>query len=300
MKHHDYMKKFLDDHVNLNQSRIDTLNGRVKSITDYLRSNFEGYRKVSTQGSYAHGTIIKPVQENDEFDADILVFIEDSRFNPDYFYEDYVKLICDVLRKNGDYKNLVKLKTRCCTIDYAKDSHIDVVPCIKYREQMFICNRDEKKYEKTDGDGYKEWINECNRTVGGGNFKKATRLFKFLRDHKDNFTVKSILFTTILGEQIYRNYLGSSGFGDLTETLFTLSNRVSTWLWQNPVVPIIRNPVLQEEEFSRDWTQEEYRNFCEKFSSYNNMITHAFHEPYHNDSVRKWQNIFGNEFGKLR
>ena len=303
MKHNDHMKRFLNDHVNLNQSRIDTLDRQVKSTTDYLKSNLENYRNVSKQGSYEHGTIIKPVKGNDDFDADILVLIEDNQFDPYRFDKDYVKFIYDVFKDIGYYTDRVKLKTRYCTIDYVKDRHhIDVVPCIKYKDLIFICNRDEKKYEITDGNGYKEWINERNRIVGGGNFKKATRLFKFLRDHKDNFTIKSILLTTILGERISQNdfkFLGNSEFEDLVETLFTLSNRVNDWLQKNPSMPIIENPVLKEEEFSRNWTGNEYRNFREKFSIYTRMINEAYSEQCPEKSVTKWRKIFGNEFGEL-
>lgn len=66
-------KKFLDQEVNLNRTRLKTLDERVTAITNFL-SNAEtfssNYIDVIPQGSFAHKTIIKPVDEGDEFDAE--------------------------------------------------------------------------------------------------------------------------------------------------------------------------------------------------------------------------------------
>ena len=98
MKHENYFNEFLKGHINLNQSRLDRLENSVCAIKDVLSDNLGGYRKVSSQGSYALGTIIKPVHDNDEFDADILVFIKDDDFDPDEYSTDYVKKVYDVFQ----------------------------------------------------------------------------------------------------------------------------------------------------------------------------------------------------------
>lgn len=67
---------FLRDHVNLNQSRVDTLHSRVSSLDTALEEStiFEDRLEGSLipQGSFAHRTIIKPLSGND-FDADVLL-----------------------------------------------------------------------------------------------------------------------------------------------------------------------------------------------------------------------------------
>ena len=299
MKHEQYFKDFLSDHVNLNQSRLDTLDGRVETITDLLKDKLSGYRKYSQQGSYAHQTIIKPVQENDEFDADILIFLKDDDFDLNTF-TDYVKGVHDVFQANKTYEDIVKINSRCVTIDYAGDFHLDVVPCIEYDDTCYICNRKEENYEKTDGDGYKDWLVNKNLIVGGNNFRKTTRLLKFLRDHKDNFSVKSILLTTLLGNQISDLDKDSSDFSDLPTTLKTLSNRINGFLRDNILMPTVKNPVLPEEDFNRHWDEKKYANFRDKFDSYNTRINEAFEEKDHNESVKKWRKLFGDDFGKLK
>lgn len=299
MKHEKYFSDFLFDHVNLNQSRLDTLKSRVETITNLLKDSLSGYRKCSEQGSYAHKTIIKPIKDNDEFDADILVFIRDADFDPNTFQTDYVNTICKVFKNNNTYKDKAKINTRCVTIDYAGDFHLDVVPCVEHNNICYICNRTDEKYERTDGDGYKNWLTGKNGIVGGNNFRKTTRLLKFLRDHKDNFSVKSILLTTMLGNEVEDGDKESKDFSDLPTTLKTLSDRVNDFLQDNEFMPTIHNPVLDSEDFNRHWDETKYTNFRNKFDSYNTKIKEAFEEEKHNESVKKWRKLFGDDFGRL-
>ena len=300
MKHENYFQDFLSNHVNLVSSQIEALESRVEAITDFLGDKLDGYRKYSEQGSYAHKTIIKPVRDDDEFDADILIFIRDANFNPNQFETDYVSTIYDVFKGTDKYSGKVKRNSRCVTINYAGDFHLDVVPCIEHHKTCYICNRKDKKYEKTDGDGYKSWLIKKNKVIGKNNFRKTTRLLKFLRDHKDNFSVKSILLTTMLGDQVSSSEKDSDNFSDLTTTLKTLSNRLNNFLQKNAVMPAIDNPVMPIENFNRHWNQMKYSNFREKFSIYTKKINEAFEEKDHNESVRKWRKLFGDEFGKLK
>ena len=296
MKHMPYFDTFLSDYVNLNQTRLDTLTGRVKTITSLLKDKLVGYQKYRQQGSYAHQTIIKPVQENDKFDADILVFIKDENFDL-YNFTDYVKKVYDVLKADSTYTDKIKKNTRCVTITYAGDFQLDIVPCIEHNNVCYICNSTDQKYEKTDGEGYANWLKQRNTIVGGNYFRKTTRLLKFLRDYKDNFSVKSILLTTILGNQINE----FDKFSDLPTSLKTLFNRVNNFLQENQCVPTICNPVLSEEDFNRHWDEKKYTNFRSKFDSYNTKINEAFEEEEdHNESVKKWRKLFGDNFGSLK
>ncbi len=299
MKHLLDFDDFLNKHVNLNPTRLEALKKRVKTITDILKEKLANYRKYSEQGSYAHKTIIKPVQANDQFDADILTLIRDNNFDPNKFETDYVKTVYDVFKNNDNYKDKIEIGTRCVTIDYAGDFDLDIVPCVEHNGTNYICNRTEEKYEKTDGDGYKTWLINKNQIVRNNNFRKTTRLLKFLRDHKDNFSVKSILLTTLLGNEVKDGDGNSRDFSDVPTTLKTLSNRLNDFLQMHITMPIIENPVMSEEDFNRHWNQKKYDNFRDKFSIYNKRIDEAFEEKDHDESIKKWRKLFGDDFGKL-
>lgn len=293
MKNINSFRNFLTNEVNLNQSRIDTLEQKIESIKTILKDNLECYRKVEKQGSYAMRTIIKPVKDSDEFDADLLIYCEE---NEGWDPSDYIRELFTLFKEHKNYKHMVKRKTRCVTLDYAGDFHLDLVPCVTIGGKTFICNFQENELEETDGTGYRQWLSEkTSRT--SGELRRITRLMKFLRDHKKNFSAKSILLTTLLGNSVDSTL--SSEFADTPTALLKIIDSLNSYLQSNPQMPIIENPVLPGEDFDRHWNQEKYENFREKIAFYAEKIRDAYDDEDHNNSIRKWRKIFGEKFGKL-
>jgi hypothetical protein len=159
-----------------------------------------------------------------------------------------------------------------------------------------VFNRHENVTEITDGDGYTEWFLAQDSVVGREQLIKTVRLIKYLRDIKGTFTAKSILLTTLLASQI-SHFESESDFSDLPTSLCTMSNRLNNYLQATPMMPIVRNPALLEEDFNRHWTQEKYENFRMKWAEYTAKMNDAFHEEDRSESIRKWQQIFGDDFG---
>ena len=117
MKLIHYFAEFLQDEVNLNQSRLDDLNERVDAITAVLKAadNLEG-RVLDTipQGSWAHRTIIRPALGK-QFDADFLVQIaEDTAWNANP--QLYNEAVWEALRSHGTYSVMTTRKDRCVRV----------------------------------------------------------------------------------------------------------------------------------------------------------------------------------------
>ena len=286
--------EFLRDEVNLNQSRLDRLETSVGAVNDYLKDNLPGYQTMDKQGSYALGTLIKPVDDNDEYDADIQIVMNP---NPKWGPKDYVHAINGTLTGNKNYVDKLRLKTRCVTVDYAGDFHLDTVPRVTSGGKHYVCNRIDNKFEETDGTGYRDWFNEKNR-ITGGNLKRVVRLLKHLRDHKNSFTAKSILFTTLAGYMIRDSDKGTAAVSTVADTLETVLARMNDYLQQHPTMPIIRNPVLSTEDFNRHWDQRKYANFRNRVQSYAGTVKRAKAEPSAEKATKIWQELFGDSFGK--
>ena len=80
MKLLGYHKAFLANTVNLDQTRLDLLESRVDSI--YAAAGMDEtfgplIEDVIPQGSWAHRTIIKPLN-GAEFDADVLLWLTEQ------------------------------------------------------------------------------------------------------------------------------------------------------------------------------------------------------------------------------
>lgn len=303
MKHVNKFDEFMKNTVNLNQSRIDTLTARVDVIDRLLRNDDifgELYIEIGLQGSYAHRTIIKPSQKSPEFDADLMLYINESE---EWEPKDYIEELYKRFKENSNYKNIVGRRTRCVTLDYAGEFHMDVVPCI-VRESFFngktyhVCNRNNNVEELTDPKGYTKWFQDKNRQVGNNYLIKTVRIIKYLRDIKQTFSCKSILLTTLLANQV-------GGFGDLFEdyddlptTLKIVINNLNAYLQDNAAMPVVRNPVNDDENFNRHWDQDKYTNFRSQIKKYNDWINDAYDEADQAESIKKWQKIFGDDFGK--
>ena len=293
-KNNQEFAEFLRDEVNLNQSRLDRLETSVGAVNDYLKGNLSGYQRMERQGSYALGTLIKPVDDNDEYDADIQIVMNP---NPSWGAKDYVLEINRTLTGNKNYADKLRLKTRCVTVDYAGDFHLDVVPRVTISGKHYVCNRTDNKFEETDGIGYRDWFNEKNR-ITGRNLKRVVRLLKHLRDHKNSFTAKSILLTTLAGNTIKSSDEGTAAVSTVADTLETVLSRMNDYLQQHPNMPVIKNPVLPSEDFNRHWDQRRYANFRNRVQSYAQTAKQAKAEPSAEKAIKLWQELFGDDFGK--
>ena len=287
-------REFLSTHVNLNDTRLDRLRSGVRGVNGHLKEHLTGYQKMERQGSYALGTLIKPVDDNDEYDADIQIVMNP---NPKWEPKDYVLEIRRTLADNKTYADKLRLKTRCVTVDYVGEFHLDAVPRVTIKGKHYVCNRIDNKFEETDGTGYRDWFNENNR-ITGGNLKRVVRLLKYLRDHKNSFTAKSILLTTLAGNTIKESDEGTEAVSTVADTLVTVLTRLDNYLQRHPDIPVIKNPVLATEDFNRHWDQRKYANFRDRVHSYAQTARKAKDEPSSEKAIKLWRELFGDDFGK--
>lgn len=127
-EYNKYLKKITE---NLDIS--ETL--RVKAIESYnavgswLGECTEASEiKITPQGSFYLGTVVKPVNDNDEYDIDLICLLKDMSQAP----EDEIKnLVGNRLKEHGRYSKMLDKNEgkRCWTLHY--DSfHMDILPSV--------------------------------------------------------------------------------------------------------------------------------------------------------------------------
>ncbi len=295
---HQHAKRFndfLQDEVNLNQSRIDNLMTKRDNIDKFLKQHLPGYMRIEQQGSWALKTIIKPANDGQEYDADLLLLLD---YNPSWSAREYISNVNQIFRQSGTYGNIVSKGTRCVTLTYAGDFHLDIVPCVQlpYMAHLSVCNSLTNEFEPSDGTGYREWFNSQN-TLTKGNLKRAVKLLKYLRDHRNNFTAKSILLTTLCGQRItmYNKYEAQT----VADALLLITSEIKFFLQVHSSVPTIANPALPYEHFNRHWDQEKYKNFKAAFISIANNVQRAYYEEDASKSLQHWRQLFTNRFAPI-
>lgn len=299
MKLTEHFDNFLQEHVNLDGQRLERLNRSVGAISEFLEGSdtFSGhFIDTIPQGSYAHKTIIKPVREGDEFDADILLFLQEFE---DWSASDYVNKLYHCFRSNGTYRDKARRRTRCVTIDYAGDFHVDVVPFLERSSQKWITNREGDLFELTNPEGYNAWLDDKNR-IANRHLTQVVRLVKYLRDYKTTFDIKSVILNVLLGDQV--NELSSLSdhdcFEDIPTTLRTVLLRLKVYLEPLHSLPTILDPSGTGENFSDRWDQDGYAIFRQAIMRYAEWVEDAWSEPDFARSVEKWKRVFGEEFGQ--
>lgn len=290
-------RTFLTEKVNLNQGRLNLLSQRVTAIENFL-SNDEVFGEYVTevipQGSFAHGTIIKPVG-NKEFDADVLVLMDGvDGWDP----SDYVQNLYEAFGRSATYSSMRSRKKRCVTIDYAGDFHVDVVPFVTRYGTTYVTNRNTDQFEPAAPDEFTEWLEGKNR-ITNGNLVKVVRLLKYLRDHKTRYTVPSVTLTAALAHHVSENarIIDPDAYRNVANTLRTLSAALTAQLAGYPNdAPCIADPGTGRDLGDR-WQSHNYRNFRSQFTSYSDKIGEACDENDYSEAVKIWRHLFGSDFG---
>lgn len=295
-KNNRQFREFLRDEVNLNQSRLRRLQVSVRDVNRHLRAHLHGYQNIDRQGSYGLDTFIKPVNEDDEYDADIQVVMNP---NPNWEARDYLDALCRTLALEHNFADKIELGTRCVTLNYTGEFHLDIVPRITQDGVHLICNRELNDFQETDGPRYRNWFSERSR-ITRVNLKRAVRLLKYIRDRQDNYVAKSVLLTTLAGRAIHSSDQGTEGVRTVANTLTTVLTRLDGYLQRNEGMPRITNPALPSEDFNRHWDQDRYGYFRERVHSHAQIAQQALASPSIEDSIRIWRRLFGPNFGKSR
>lgn len=301
MKLIDHFDAFLADTVNLNTTRLQTLEKNSEAIQTFLRGSewAPSIRGFERQGSWAHGTIIRPVDQG-EFDADLLVLVDPVE---GWTAADYIRTLAATFRASGVYREKVQDFPYCVTITYANDAKVDIAPLVIGREVVDrpeVCNRSTDRFERSEPAAYTAWLIEKNSYSGGNAFRKVTRLIKYLRDIKTRFVCSSVLLTTLLAQQIDEADKDSKAFADVPTALQTVMGRLDDWLQARPTKPAVCNPFLAQgeaaEDFAADWTQVQYDNFRASIHRYRGWIDEAVNAIDRDNSVGAWRRLFGDAF----
>lgn len=294
------LEGFLREVVNLDQGRLDRLQDRVHAIDDFLATSSirDIYIDVIPAGSWAHRTIIKPVDTNDTFDADVLLLVDEQT---DWDAKEYLDEVHRAFRGSGTYKNMVGVepKTRCVRVDYADDFHIDVVPYMERHSENYITNRvdppDTGSFELSNPEGFTEWVDERQRLTNN-HFIKVVRLIKYLRDYKNTFSCKSIILKTLLGNAISQVDVSvdPACYKDLSTALKTIVRHMADALPET--MPAVMDPGGTGDNFSDRYPDWNYANFRTWMRHYATQIEEAYDCDDAVTSTDLWRKIFGPEF----
>ena len=298
MKLLTYFDDFMKSTVNINDSRLRDLNERVDTLYGLLSNDSDIGSIVldkNPQGSWAHRTIIKPVEGN-EFDADFMLVMEEQNgWTP----RDYINIVYAALRGHGTYKDKTRKKNRCVRVIYANDCHIDIVPFVALADgRQVIANHETDEWEETDPDAFTAWMKRQD-DITQGNLRLVIRLTKYLRDHHMNFKrTKSVILTVLLGERISaaKKISDPGYYADLPTAFVHILEDLNRWM--PSTLPHLPDPSGTNNDFNHRWNQDSYNNLRAKVQTITEKARAALDCSSIAESLDLWQDLFGEDFKK--
>ena len=293
-----HFERFLKN-ISLDQPKLN----RIKSEHTALRGFLEcdqfvrpALHETFIQGSYAHGTAIRPLGKGTEFDVDVCCIL-DLTAVPSGTDEPrpLVRWLARRLKKVEAYRRRVSTRPRCVRIDFPGDFHMDVVPLVEgtnaWDSNLYIPNRTVDDWEATNPKGIGEWYYRQNDRTNG----RFVRVAKMLKHWRNQVFDKRVRPPSIALEVLVANawplflYTNSDAHA-VSGVLNQLANRFRY------SVPRVMNPSLQRVDLLRDWDRGHHEAFRARLNEAADLATAALQETDADRSISLWQRLFRTRF----
>ncbi len=147
-----YIIETLGESLDITQTQYDNLTNSYKAVGEYLEndSTLSIYKPtVTPQGSLRLGTIIQPINPQDDLDVDLVFRLQEK---PAYWTQKRLKdHIGNRIKSNGRYSTMLKEKDggrRCWTLQYRDNAdnpkeryHMDILPAVADKEYSSIMTK---------------------------------------------------------------------------------------------------------------------------------------------------------------
>ena len=272
------------DELNITQTMYDKAVQSYEAVGTWLGDGIDYTVEIMPQGSMNLGTTVRPINEDDDYDIDLVCLLHEG-YNLEA--ETIKHIVGNRLKEHFVYREKLENEgKRCWTMSYS-GFHMDILPCVP-AERYFI-KEDHTKIRLThrlyDGlyidkysnpYGYRRWFEkqmwellvERKKQYAAANntvidevptyrlrtpLQQAIQLLKRHRDiafqANDKHAPASIIITT-LAAKAYRNEL------DVYEALSTILTHMIDYIEIRDGVSWIPNPVMPEENFAEKWQSE--------------------------------------------
>jgi len=118
--------------LDIPESKYEEAVSRYETIGKWLDANdskLHVYKPtIYAQGSFRLGTMVRPVNDSDEYDIDLVCYLEIDKDN--ISQTELKDMVGDRLKEHEAYRKMLDEGRRCWTITYANEFHMDILPAI--------------------------------------------------------------------------------------------------------------------------------------------------------------------------
>lgn len=133
---------FLAESLDISDTRYEEAEGRYKAVGQWLGKEDSPLAQLSPQiypqGSFRLGTVIRPFDDREEYDIDLVCELQTSK--DAVSQQQLKKMVGDRLKAHSDYARMLDKEEgrRCWTLNYSDGAqfHMDILPAIPEDEQF--------------------------------------------------------------------------------------------------------------------------------------------------------------------
>jgi hypothetical protein len=270
------LEQFAED-LDISESKYLEAKKRYEAVGEWLGRDDSPLSihapEIYPQGSFALGTVIKPITNKDEYDIDLVCFL--AKLKKANTSQSALKsMVGDRLKANDTYKRLLDPEGhRCWTLNYANEFHMDILPAIAddvlraqgglLLDAILITDKQkiasgDSEWPKSNPRGYLKWFQSRQETVDDvPEYKIKTplqRAIQILKRHRDIYCSRkkndckpiSIIITT-LAASLYKGQ--DNVYSAIYDILFGITD--------NAIKQVdkfyIPNPANPGENFADKW-----------------------------------------------
>ena len=293
-----HFERFLRN-ISLDEPKRD----RIRSKHRYLRRALEADQYLGPalyetflQGSYVHGTAIRPLGNQADFDVDVCCSLNlDAVPHGTEEPRRLVRWLARRLKKVESYEDKVSTRPRCVRIDFPGDFHMDVVPLAGDSRQagniLHIPNRTVNGWEATNPKGLDAWYHQQNARTNG----RFVRVAKMLKHWRNQALPKNARLPSIALEVMIAQawpFLANSDADAISRVLRNLANNLRFSF----SVPRVMNPSLQNENLLRDLEPDQLETLKAGLSEAADIAEGGRRELDQARSISLWQRLFRTRF----
>ncbi len=186
----------LGESLDITQTQFENLARSYKAVGDFLQNDpvFEPYKPiVSPQGSLRLGTIIQPINPDDDLDVDLVFRLSEK--DPSWTQKHLKDKVGARLKGSDRYAPMLEKKEgrRCWTLLYRDNSdnpkekyHMDILPSVadsKYAERMT------RLFSENFSEGTVDQISIRITDKEAGNYAISTRKEEWLKSNPDGYAL---------------------------------------------------------------------------------------------------------------
>ncbi len=298
------LKQSFDDFLRNTVSLDETRKNRVQRAHQFVREKLTAIDEVAKrktgrgtylQGSYPLHTAVRPCDENEAYDVDVVLAAdfmkEDGRMIPG---RRALRWLQDCLESIGTYQGKTIRKSCCVRIDYESDDqrfHLDVVPAHQ-PDTLQGPIKIPPDWSQSDPRGYIDWFrSQCD---GDDWLLHVVRLLKYWRNLQ-GITPNSMILTTLAAHH------SPAEAGSLDDALVKTMSSIKDWMQSQTLGRIeVHNPPMQGEDLARNWPAHRQRRFRNRLSVALETAEEALDSTDEKDTITLWNQpeLFDGTFPK--